>query len=222
MYMISEFNQIKDLWRELDQTLNQSIHLYIIGGAVLVYQGLKPATKDIDLIISTKTTYHSFVNTLKKRRFTQRNPTGVYTNMAVSSIFQRSDYRLDIFLKTVCNKLHLSKDMISRARSIFSGDYLQVFHCSNEDIFLFKSMTEREGDLEDNITLAKTGLNWESIMAEIQAQINRYGNDEWITWIGERFDILEEKGIQIPIMDEINQLRDSYFKRLEKNHLRKP
>jgi len=32
-------------------------------------------------------------------------------------------------------------------------------------------------------------------------------------------DILEEKGIIIPIMKEIDKLRDEYFEELEKNYL---
>jgi len=216
--MISNFKQIEKLWKELDTYTNKTINFYVIGGAVLVHQELKAATKDIDLIISTKESYESLCNILKTRGFEQKNPTGVYESMFISGIFERRDVRLDLFLETVCKKLHLSSEMMKRAQQSFSGKYLQVYHCANEDIFLFKSMTDREGDLEDNITLAKTGLNWKYIMTEIKDQINQYGTDVWITWIGERFDLLEEKGIQIPIMNEIDQLRNSYFDKIEKDY----
>lgn len=188
---------------------------------MLVYQGLKPATKDIDLIISNKQPYERFVIELKKIGFTPKNPTGVYIKMHASMILERSDFRLDIFLETVCKRLKLSKKMMQRAQSIISGNYLDVFHCSNEDIFLFKSMTERDGDLEDCISLAKRGLNWPTILTEMQSQIKQNGEDIWITWIGERFDLLEEKGLHIPIINEIDALRNTYFNMIEKKYLEK-
>ena len=215
--MISKFKRIEELWKEIDEHLQQTTDLYVIGGVVLVYQELKPATKDIDIIIPTKESYHLLIQTLKKIAFSEKHPLGAYTKLQTSGIFEKEDYRLDIFLKMVCNKLQLSNAMMKRAKPIFNGKKLTVYHCANEDIFLFKSMTEREGDLEDNIALAKTGLKWDVIKNEILSQITQSNEDVWITWIGERFDLLIDKGIFIPIMDEINILRDSYFESIEKS-----
>ena len=47
--MISDFKQIEELFKKVDQQLKNNIDIYIIGGAVLLYQGLKSATKDIDI-----------------------------------------------------------------------------------------------------------------------------------------------------------------------------
>jgi hypothetical protein len=88
--------------------------------------------------------------------------------------------------------------------------------CSNEDIFVFKTFTEREGDLQDCISLAQRGLDWNAIVNEIQSQIHHSGEDVWITWIGERLDLLMEKGLNIPVIDQIDKLRDTYFEELER------
>ena len=49
--------------------------------------------------------------------------------------------------------------MVERAREYLILDKLAVYLCSNEDVFLFKTMTERSGDIEDCISLAKRGIN---------------------------------------------------------------
>ena len=40
------------------------------------------------------------------------------------------------------------------------------------------------------------------------------------TWVGERFDILSDKKVDIPIMNELNILRDKFFDNLDKKHSR--
>jgi hypothetical protein len=105
--------------------------------------------------------------------------------------------------------------MALRSKKILSFNNLNVFLVSNEDIFLFKSMTEREGDLSDCIALAKRGLNWDVVLSELLYQSRAKNKDVWITWVGERFDILEERGLNIPIMSDVNKLRDAFFRSLE-------
>ena len=73
-------------------------------------------------------------------------------------------------------------------------------------------MTQREGDLEDCINIAKTKINWDHILEEIIFQVTNSKQDVWITWIGERLDLLEEKGLVIPIMKKINIIRNTFFK----------
>ncbi len=109
--------------------------------------------------------------------------------------------------------------MIKRSDVVQKLKNIIVHKCSNEDIFLFKSMTERPGDLEDCIELIKKGLDWTIIANELINQIKNNGEDVWITWVGERFDELIEKGLTIPIIKDIDKLRDDYFKGIEKNKL---
>ncbi len=167
-----------------------------------------------------KNEYVAFEKVLKSIKFKIKDPAGVYKKLNLSSILERNDYRIDIFYQTVCKKLSLSEGMKKRANNIIDLKHLKVFLCSNEDIFIFKSLTEREGDLEDCISLVKQGISWVIILEELVSQIETNGQDVWITWIGERFDILEEKGINIPVMEEINKMRDEYFNQLERKYQR--
>jgi len=219
--MISDFKQLENLFKEINQKLTSILHLYVIGGAVLLYQGLKPATKDIDVILPDEKTYTFFINAITSLQFQRVDPTGIYKKMDVSAIFERDDYRIDAFLKTVCKRVSLSDGTKQRAKPMAQLSHLQVFLCANEDIFIFKSMTEREGDLEDCIALVQRGLEWNSVLEELKAQVKHSGEDVWITWIGEQLDILQERGVNIPIMNEVNKLRDAYFDHLEQEFLKK-
>lgn len=219
--MISDFNQIEELFKEADQQLNTTIDIYIIGGVVLLYQGLKNVTKDIDMILPNKESYDGIHKALSSLGFKPKEPTETYKKMEINIILEKEDFRLDIFLQKVCKKITLTTDMKNRALPIFKMKHLNVFLCSNEDIMIFKSITERSGDLEDCIALAKRGIDWNIILQEIQSQIQQSGEDVWITWIGERLDVLTDEGINIPIMEDINKLRDRYFEQFEKDFKQK-
>jgi hypothetical protein len=79
----------------------------------------------------------------------------------------REQFRWDIYEKTIANKLTLSKGMMKRAGDHpVGGGNLSVKLLRSEDIFLLKSVTEREGDLEDMRILAETGLDWNIISEE--------------------------------------------------------
>jgi len=214
--MISKFNQIEKLFKEINSALKKKIRVFVIGGIVLLRQGLKPATKDIDLIIETREEFILLQNTLKSINFIVKIPNIEYKNMNLNQIFVRDDFRIDLFQKEVCGRFSISKDMMKRAVTALNLEKIKLAFCSNEDIFLFKTMTEREGDLEDCISLAQRGIKWNIILNELKNQIKQSSQDVWITWVGERLDLLEDKGLNIPIMKEINQLREKYFEKYEK------
>ena len=216
--MISEFKQIEKLFKEINASLRKKVKIFVIGGAVLLQQGLKPATKDIDLVVETKEEFMILKNALNSINFTVKIPNIEYKNMNLNQIFIRDDFRIDLFQKEICGRFSISNGMMERAITFIDLEKIKLNFCSNEDIFLFKTMTEREGDLEDCISLAKRGIKWEIILNELKNQIKKSRQDVWITWVGERLDILEEKGVNIPIMKEINQLRERYFKEYEKEH----
>jgi len=214
--MISKFNQIEKLFKEINNALKMKIRIFVIGGVVLLQQGLKPATKDIDLIVETKEEFIILKNALDSINFTVKIPNIRYKNMNLNQIFVRKDFRIDLFQKEVCGKFSVSKGIMKRAVTVLDLEKIRLSFCSNEDIFLFKTMTEREGDLEDCISLAQRGIKWDIILNELKNQIKQSSQDVWITWVGERLDLLEDKGLNIPIMKEINQLREKYFKEYEK------
>ncbi len=214
--MITAFQQILDLFIEIEKNLPQKADIFAIGGMVLLHQGLKPATKDIDLVVAAKDQFTLLEATLKEIGFHGKIPTPLYARFNISQIFMREDFRIDLFQRAVCGEFFLSPGMRQRAIRIMDSDKLSLFLCSNEDILLFKSMTEREGDLDDCLALAKRGLQWNVILEELRYQMKHTGNKVWVTWVGERLDLLQERGLNIPIMPEIDALRFEYYEEWER------
>jgi len=213
--MIDNFKHIEGLFKEVDAALSKKVSIFVIGGAVLLQQGLKPATKDIDLIVESKEEFLELQKALDKLNFAPTIPGNEYKHMNLNQIFQRGDFRIDIFQKEVCGRFSLSESMKKRANTVLTLDHSSVALCANEDIFLFKTMTEREGDITDCISLGTTELDWNAMLEELKGQIQQSKRDVWITWVGERLDILQDRGLVIPIMEDINTLREKFFESLE-------
>ena len=215
--MIEDFKRFESLFHELNDALQKSVHTYIIGGAALLGRGIKAATKDIDIVVATREEFLEFQKALDSINFAPTTPGKEYTHMNLSQIFQRGEFRIDLFEKEVCGKFSLSKSMMKRGEKVMKFKNLHVFLCSNEDIFLFKTMTERDGDLLDCISIATTqSPDWNSILDELKHQIKETKQDIWITWVGERLDILKERGLDIPILKEVDILREKFFEDFEK------
>jgi hypothetical protein len=107
--------------------------------------------------------------------------------------------------------------MIKRAKLIKEYKNIRLFACSLEDILVFKSITDRDGDIDDCYSLADKYIpNWEIILNEIIYQTEKSGNDVWITWFEKRLNLLEDRGVYIPILKDIRKLSLKYYKELEK------
>ena len=217
--MITNFKQIEVLFKEIDTVMHNKIKVYTIGGTVLLEQGLKVTTKDIDIVVATKNEFIELQHSLQKTGFKSQIPGKEYSRMNLSQLFQKEDFRIDLFEKKICGRFSLSKGMMERARKVINLDHIEIYLCSNEDVFLFKTMTDREGDLTDCESIVRAAVDWDIIINELKSQINKSKQDVWITWVGERLDILEDRGMVIPIMDELNTLRNKFFDDFEKRHL---
>jgi len=214
--MISNFEHLDKLFKELNDVLKEKVHFYIIGGAVMLFHGLKIGTKDVDIIVDSLLEFKIIERTLKEIGFDTKIPNLEYKNVDISQIFVREDYRINLFQKTVCKGFSLSEKMKKRAQTIRKSNNLSVSLCSTTDIFMFKTFTERDGDIDDCISLAEKGIDWGAMLQEINEQIKNSGQSVWITYIGERIEILGDRGLAIPIMNEINKLIDKFFNELEK------
>ncbi|MHC1754109.1 MAG: DUF6036 family nucleotidyltransferase [Methanosarcina sp.] len=220
--MIESVEEIRRLFKEIDGSLpvtheNEKLEIFVIGGTVLLEQGLKPATKDIDLVVRNIHDFKLFENTLNILDFKSTKPGAEYVHASISQVLEREDFRIDLFQRSVCGKFSVTDSMVERGREYLILKRLAVYLCSNEDVFLFKTMTERSGDIEDCISLAKRGIEWEIILYELKNQIKLSGQNIWITWVGERLDILADEGLYIPILGEVERLSEEYYE----NELRK-
>lgn len=205
--MIESVEEIQNLFKEIDGSLpatpeTEKLEIFVIGGTVLLEQGLKPATKDIDLVVRDMHDFKLLENTLNTLGFKSTKPGAEYVHMNISQVLEREDFRIDLFQTSVCGKFSVTDSMVGRAREYLVLGRLAVYLCSNEDVFLFKTMTERSGDIEDCISLAKRGIEWEIIFDELKNQIRLSGQNVWITWVGERLDILADEGLHIRYLEK--------------------
>ena len=85
---------------------------------------------------------------------------------------------------------------------------------------IFKSITEREGDLQDSkAIITGTMVDWKTFLMELEEQIST-GGDVWITWIADRLWALkEEAGLSIPVLDKIIGVADDYLEKWERGLL---
>lgn len=213
--------------KELSENVDAPVDLYLLGGGSMMYAGLKYFTKDIDLVVRTEGEYKSTVDAMRRMGFQSIRPGAEYSRMNLSDMLEREDgYRIDLFHDRVCGKLRLSDGMASRAieRTRHGGVVLRS--CAMEDILIFKSITERDGDLEDSkAIITGTRVDWKAFMGEIGMQISE-GEDVWITWIADRLWLLKEQaGLSVPVLDSVIRMADDFLERweselLERNGLR--
>ncbi|MBI5553564.1 MAG: MarR family transcriptional regulator [Candidatus Diapherotrites archaeon] len=148
------------------------LEVFLIGGCNLALQGIKEATKDIDLVVKTGQDFELLVSVLKRIGFFPlANVEPVYRRMNPSTIqVCPGKPRVDIFTRKVCNALVLSERMADRSLERRYGT-LSVKFLKPEDIILFKSITDRDGDLEDIAAIIKRQKpDWQYFLQELDRQ----------------------------------------------------
>lgn len=213
--MIGASTEVDRFVEELSRSVREPIHLYLLGGGSMMYAGLKYFTKDIDLVVRTEHEYDVCVEAMKRMGFRSIRPGAGYSRMNLSDMLERDDgYRIDIFNDRVCGKLRLSDGMVSRSSERVRHEDVALSSCAMEDILIFKSITEREGDLEDSkAIITGTMVDWNVFLTELEEKIET-GEDVWITWIADRLWLLrEDAGLSIPILDRVIRMADDYLER---------
>jgi hypothetical protein len=219
--MITDYSQIQKLFVELDGYISKRTTVYLIGGGALMKRDLKTRTKDIDIVMDSKPEFDRMQDVFRKAGFKPILPTEEYERFTLSQIWVRDDFRVDVFCKMVCGCFSLSDGMKERSvRDDIRSKNLDLFVCSPEDIFLFKTMTEREGDYDDclSIIINKKNFDWSVVLNEAQKQ-SKIGQAVWITWITNRLEEFVERGMNIPILDEMIKLADEYIAEWERGLL---
>jgi len=191
----------------LSRRIKSDVSLYIFGGEAMRIRGLKRATKDIDAVVEDANAYSVLKFALASMgykapsggEFTRTDariqPSGIFVSQGLP--------RVDLFVGSVCNAFRLSKSMKSRCEVTEVG-MLKLCIMSNEDIFLLKSVTEREGDLQDMIQLAKSeGFNWRIVLDELYRQEMETGRHFCISLLDSIETIERNAGIRAPFYGKL-------------------
>jgi hypothetical protein len=204
-----QHSDIEELFIEIDQALTSNVVVFLIGGGAMSIRGEKDATKDIDLVIPDKSHLTEFKKAIRSIGFRENNITDdTYENFGAMIFIDDRGHWLDIFHERICRSFLLHKEVMKRAELFKKYSRLEVRIMSREDIFISKSITEREGDLEDMYTLYGTGLNEEIIRNELEYQTD---NSEhiWESFLVMKLDELEEKfDITVSFKELIENIAD--------------
>ncbi len=200
-----EKNHLESWLASISKHIAKSTSIYLIGGCALSFKGLKERTKDIDLIITSKTEFNLLSKAMLEAGFTPETDLQDEFYLTALAVYKKEESRIDLFLNKVAQMLSFTSGMKKRSKLHQTYGKLKVYLTSNEDIFLFKSMTTRPGDIKDCELLIQTGLAWDVVLNEIAEQSK--GKDKWFFWTFEKVCLIEnESNISIPIKAKLLEL----------------
>ena len=195
-----EINELREVIEAISGHLGSEVTIYLIGGLAMIFHGFKAVTKDVDVIIERESDLHKFKAASRKAGLNEvKKMTEEYLDLEAQIIFESENgVRLDIFYRQVCNGLILSETMKKRSTKVFESPKLTIMAMSKEDIFLFKTITLRDDDLEDMATIAGSELDWNIIELEARTQPE---SKEWMPRLRERLlDLRDEYGVVSPLV----------------------
>jgi len=197
-------DEVLSILRKAGRECRSPIPAYLIGGGAMALRGEKDATRDLDLVLTSQDDADELKRALVGIGFVvnARRPDECRALVDAVILNKPAGLRADIFIQKVCDKLHFSEGMRSRARLVDKLGKLTLFMCSREDIFLLKSVTERTRDLDDMMSLFRSGLERDIILEECDLQTRLAGfrdSPVWEAFLLVKIEEMEERyGVDIP------------------------
>jgi len=199
-------DQLEELLIETGAYIEKPIKIYLIGGCALSFKGLKPATKDIDIVVMSKRDFDVFDNAMEKNGFKSMTDRENEFYLTALAVYKKDESRIDVFLKQVGKMLFLTKSMIERTKKYKDYGKMEVYLVFNEDIFLFKAMTPRQGDVIDCDRIMKENIDYDIVYNEIVEQSKEEGK-RWFFWVYESLCRIENYNkLKTPIKNQVFEL----------------
>lgn len=179
MTVFSGGQAVRSVLEQFDGWLSESVRLYLLGGSAMTVQGLRDQTEDIDLAVGVTAEFEHVYRTLTDRGFTvAAEPTAPFEGVGRTVELRHDDrgLRVDLFERQIVGKVWLTERMHDRAATFWTGTHAKTFVLSDEDMFLLKAVSGgdlaggRRRDLEDMRMYAQRGVDYEAVVAEIEAQ----------------------------------------------------
>ena len=220
------------LFEDIGNALKSTAEVYLFGGENMRIKGLKDRTKDCDIVVKNNHSYKEIISALESLDYTQigfENFSYADKRISPSAILiheQRST--MDIFMSEICRKMYLSDRMILRSDKKQFGN-LQLGILQNEDVFLLKGVTDREGEIQDMAKLAQSGSNgftsngftdsgfttnsdktkgfdWDVIWSELDLQEHDTKNYDFASTFLDSIDLLSKQtGIRPPFYKKLER-----------------
>ncbi len=220
--------ELNKAFNAIGEKLSKPVTTYLLGGGAMCYRNQKDATKDLDLVFVKRESATEFANSLNALGYQKLEALEKeYEDMSADGIWEeKGGFRIDSFFKKVCKKLEITPTIEKRSEPFGSFGKLTVRIVSNEDIILFKSITDRIDDVNDIAAIVRSAeINWKMILDECTKQS---GERPWHGAAYSKFlELQENHGISAPILGPLKKLadedtlREGLKRRLEKGMSRK-
>lgn len=131
--------EILELW---DRYLPQRLHLVACGGTALTIQGVKPSTKDVDLMVPIEKEYVMLIQTLRRLGYKQTTGTG----------WSRGDgFFFDLFLGNQIFTTELLESPLKKGNHTIIKKFkkVTVSALNDYDLIISKMFRGTEVDLDD-------------------------------------------------------------------------
>lgn len=114
-------------------------------------------------------------------------------NTSITPVFVRDDgFNVDLFRHVICNRFRIHEGITEKASLYEAYGDLKVYLMSDEDVFLSKSVTERDRDLDDMFVLFEKGLKKNALLQEMEIQ-DSFSDTIWEAFMTQKLSDLEEK-----------------------------
>jgi hypothetical protein len=162
-----------------DSWLSEPVTVYLLGGSAMTVRGLKDQTEDIDLALSVVSEFEHVYQVLQSRGFAVvGEPTAAFEGVGKTVELHHDErgLQIDLFERQIVGKVWITDRMHGRAEEFWSGTHATAYILSDEDMFLLKAVSGgdlasgRRRDIEDMRMYAQRGLDYESILIEIDEQ----------------------------------------------------
>ena len=165
--------EVDELFEQLGQVLDRRIQVMLIGGAVLLEQGLKDSTKDIDVVCRNENDKETLLFSARRLGFELVGPEKRHARLGVNRLAVKGMRNLDVFAGRISYDFELSEPMWQRAAVSRTFGDLVVRDASREDILVMKLIANREGDADDCAALMGGGLDFDAVYEEIERQYRK-------------------------------------------------
>ena len=182
--MITQVDQL-ELFRLISSKLSTETTCYAFGGTAMMFYGFKEETKDIDLLFGSVQDRRLFIDALEQLGFAETSPIHIYElrkarERTAPLMYKRADIRFDLFAEKIFQTL-LSPKMAENDAAIHDfGGRLRVKVLQPEQIIILKSVTDRQNDFDDILTIIEKSkrIDWQHIVDEVLWQ-HQHG-DGWV------------------------------------------
>lgn len=185
--MISKEDQEK-LFTLIGNELERDVTCYAFGGNAMMYYGYKDETKDVDILFETEEERQGFLRVLKKFGYSDASAFRIYIPEKLREkdkpliVKHDSGGRFDLFAKRIFQTL-LSPRMKEDVFAVhqFRGKWALTVHVFRKEIIvLLKSVTSRDRDFDDIVTIVKQekAFDWQYLLDEVRWQYQH--GDGWV------------------------------------------